>query len=64
LSVEGKEKLLRAIEEDRESRCALMGLLSFRKVLDRITCLEERMVLVIEDLKRLGRRFEIYVDVS
>ena len=41
-----------------------MGLLSFRKVLDRITCLEERMVLVIEDLKRLGRRFEIYVDVS
>ena len=35
-------KILKAIEEDREFRYTLMGLLGFREILDRITKLEER----------------------
>ncbi len=57
LTREEKERLLRALEEDREFRYALMGLLGFREVLDRITKLEERQQKLEERQQRLEERF-------
>ena len=57
LSDAEKERLLRALEEDREFRYALMGLLGFREILDRITRLEERQQLLEERFTRLEERF-------
>lgn len=53
LSGEEKERILRAVEEDREFRYALMGLLGFREVLDRITVLEERLARVEERMVKV-----------
>ncbi|MCS7108360.1 MAG: hypothetical protein RMH77_07280 [Sulfolobales archaeon] len=43
LSVEEKERILSALEVDREFRYALMGLLGFKEVLERVTKLEESL---------------------
>jgi len=51
-----KERLLRTLEEDREFRYALMGLLGFREVLDRISKLEERFAQLEERIIRLEER--------
>lgn len=56
LSKEEKERVLRAIEEDREFRYALMGLLGYREVLDRIVSLEERVVKLEERVVKLEER--------
>jgi hypothetical protein len=56
LSREEKERLLRALEEDREFRYALMGLLGYREILDRITRLEERFAALEERFARLEER--------
>ena len=42
LSIEEKKRFLKALEEDLEFRYAVMGLLGFKEILDRITRLEER----------------------
>ena len=45
LSIEEKKrflKVLKVLEEDLEFRYAVMGLLGFKEILDRITKLEER----------------------
>ena len=56
LSREERERILRAIEEDREFRYALMGLLGYREVLDRIVKLEERFAELTERVTRLEER--------
>ncbi len=56
LSGEEKQRILRALEEDREFRYALMGLLGYREVLDRITKLEERFAQLEERFMRLEER--------
>ena len=56
LSGAEKERLLRALEEDREFRYALMGLLGFREVLERITRIEERQQRLEERQQRLEER--------
>ncbi len=53
---EFKEKLLRLLEEDRELRHALMGLLGFKEILERITRLEERFVRLEERQQKLEER--------
>ncbi len=58
LSSEEKKKILKAIEEDREFRYALMGLLGFREILDRITKLEERQQKLEERQQKLEERFQ------
>ncbi len=57
LSKEEKERLLRAVEVDREFRYALMGLLGFRELLERFTKLEERQQKLEERQQRLEERF-------
>ena len=64
LTVKEKERLLKALEEDREFRYAMMGLLGFKEVLDRITKLEEghkeileRIVKIEERQQKLEERF-------
>lgn len=57
LSSGEKERILKAIEEDREFRYALMGLLGFKEVLDRITRLEEDFKNLAERQQRLEERF-------
>ena len=57
LSKEERERILRALEEDREFRYALMGLLGFREILDRITRLEERQQRLEERFAKLEERF-------
>ena len=52
-----REELLRLLEEDREFRYALMGLLGYREVLDRITRLEERFARLEERYQKLEERF-------
>ena len=42
LTKEEKEKILETLEEDREFRYALMGLLGFKELLERFAKLEER----------------------
>ena len=56
LTSEEKEKLLKAVEEDREFRYALMGLLGFKDILDRIVRLEERFARLEEEFKKLYER--------
>ncbi len=51
-----KEKLLRALEEDREFRYALMGLLGYKEILERITRLEERFARLEERFAKLEER--------
>ncbi len=58
LTREEKERLLKTIEEDREFRYALMGLLGFKEVLDRITKLEERFTKLEERFTRLEEEFK------
>jgi len=57
LSSVEKERILRALEEDREFRYALMGLLGFKEILDRITRLEERFAKLEERQQKLEERF-------
>ena len=57
LSKEEKERLLRAIEVDREFRYAIMGLLGFRELLERFTRLEERQQRLEERFAELEERF-------
>ena len=57
LTKEEKEKILKAIEEDREFRYALMGLFGYKEVLDRIVSLEERFTKLEERFVKLEERF-------
>ncbi|OYT40437.1 MAG: hypothetical protein B6U89_02205 [Desulfurococcales archaeon ex4484_58] len=57
LTPEEKKKFIRALEEDREFRYMLMGLLGYREVLDRIIKLEERFAKLEERLAKLEERF-------
>ena len=56
LSEAEKERILRALEEDRRFRYAVMGLLGYREVLDRITRLEESFRRLEERQQRLEER--------
>ena len=56
LSKEEKERILKTIERDREFRYALMGLLGFKEILDRITKLEEGHLRLEERITRLEER--------
>jgi len=56
LTQQEKERLLKALEKDREFRYALMGLLGFREILDRITKLEERFEKLAERQQKLEER--------
>lgn len=56
LTAAEKERLLRAVEEDRGFRYALMGLLGFKEILDRITKLEERQQKLEERFTKLEER--------
>lgn len=56
LSRTEKERILRALEEDREFRYALMGLLGFKEILDRITSLEEWFKKLYERQQKLEER--------
>jgi hypothetical protein len=55
LTREEKEKILKALEEDREFRYELMGLLGYREVLERLYSLESRLEV---HLSGLSWRFE------
>ncbi len=57
LSKEEKERILRTLEVDREFRYALMGLLGFSEILDRITKIEERIVRLEERQQKLEEKF-------
>ncbi len=52
-----KEKFLKALEEDREFRYAVMGLLGFREVLERLANVLERQQSLEERFAELGERF-------
>ncbi len=52
-----KKKLLRLLEEDREFRYAVMGLLGFREILERQQRLEERYQKLEERFAKLEERF-------
>ena len=56
LSSEEKKRILEAIERDREFRHALMGLLGFREILERIIRLEERFARLEERFVKLEER--------
>lgn len=51
-----KRELLKLIESDAEFRYALMGLLGFREILDRITRIEERQQKLEERFAKLEER--------
>ncbi|GAB6148051.1 PD-(D/E)XK nuclease family protein [Stetteria hydrogenophila] len=57
LTREEKERFLKALEEDREFRYAVMGLLGYGEVLERITRIEERQQRLEERFARLEERF-------
>ncbi len=57
LSREDKERILKTLEEDREFRYALMGLLGFKEILERFAKLEERQQRLEEGQQRLEERF-------
>jgi hypothetical protein len=57
LSREEMERILRTLEEDREFRYALMGLLGFRELLERFARLEERQQALEERQQRLEEKF-------
>ena len=52
-----KNEILKLLEEDREFRYAMMGLLGFKEILDRITKLEERQQKLEERQQILEERF-------
>ena len=56
LSAKEKERFLRAVEEDREFRLALMGLLGMKEILERIIRLEERFARLEERQQKLEER--------
>jgi len=56
LSPEEKERILKTLEVDKEFRYALMGLLGFSEILDRITKLEERFTKLEERVSKLEER--------
>ena len=56
LSKEEKERFLRAIEEDREFRYAMMGLLGMKELLERQQRLEERFAKLEEKFAKLEER--------
>jgi len=56
LSKIDKERILKALEEDREFRYALMGLLGFKEILERQQRLEERFAKLEERFVRLEER--------
>jgi len=56
LSTEEKERILKAIEEDRSFRYALMGLLGYSEVLERISRIEERIIAIEERQQRIEER--------
>jgi len=56
ISKEDRERILKAIEENKEFRYALMGLLGYKEVLDRITSLEERFTKLEERFIQLEER--------
>ncbi len=47
---------MRALEEDREFRYAIMGLLGFKEILERITKIEERIIKLEERFAQLEER--------
>ncbi len=55
LGSEEKQRIIKALEEDREFRYALMGLLGYREILDRITGLEERVTRLEEEARETRR---------
>jgi hypothetical protein len=55
LDSEEKQRIIKALEEDREFRYALMGLLGYREILDRITGLEERVTRLEEEARETRR---------
>jgi hypothetical protein len=57
LTDEEKKRILEAIREDAEFRYALMGLLGFQEILNRITKLEERQQVLEERFAKLEERF-------
>ncbi len=57
LSAEDKRRIIEALEEDKEFRYALMGLLGFKEILDRISRLEERYQKIDERIAKLEERF-------
>ena len=56
LSTEEKERILKAIEEDRSFTYALMGLLGYSEVLERISRIEERIIAIEERQQRIEER--------
>lgn len=56
MSARLREEIIRLIESDREFRYALMGLLGFREILDRITRIEERQLRLEEAFRELAER--------
>ncbi len=56
LTMEEKQKILNAIREDPMFRHALMGLLGFQEILDRITRIEERQQRLEERMIKLEER--------
>uniref|UniRef100_A0A7J3I789 DUF3782 domain-containing protein n=1 Tax=Ignisphaera aggregans TaxID=334771 RepID=A0A7J3I789_9CREN len=56
LSIEEKERILKMLEVDREFRYALMGLLGYKEVLERITALEERVIELDERVLRVEEK--------
>ncbi len=57
LSKSEKEKILKALEEDREFRYAIMGLLGYSELLERFARLEERQQRLEEKFAELEERF-------
>ncbi len=51
-----KKELLKLVESDAEFRYALMGLLGFKEILDRITRIEERQQRLEERMLKLEER--------
>ncbi len=57
LSKEEKDKILKALEKDREFRYAVMGLLGFKELLERFSRLEEHQQRLEERQQKLEERF-------
>lgn len=56
LSKEEKERILKAVEEDREFRLALAGAIGFKELLERFARLEERQQKLEERFSELAER--------
>jgi len=56
LSKEERRKFIETLEKDKEFRYTVMGLLSFRELLDRFSRLEERQQRLEERQQRLEER--------